>query len=133
MISPSRFAITVRNAILCSFVAAGLLLVGGGCKTPVGVGQVSSTGAYRQINANALTTETPSDTTVVVLHRFGLEHEFQWHPRSALARLHEIACRDKRRDILFALSELNYLVAESFGADWLALQSPKQQHGPACA
>lgn len=125
MISSNRLAATTRNAVLCSFVAAGLLLVGGGCKTPVGVGQVSSTGAYRQINANALTTETPSDTTVVVLHRFGLEHDFQWHPRQALARLHEVACHDKRRDILFALSELNYLVADSLGADWLAVQSPK--------
>jgi len=127
MISLIRLAATTRSAVLCSFVAASLLLVGSGCKSPVGVGQVSSTGAYGQINANALTTGTPSDATVIVLHRFGLEHEFKWHPRQALARLHEAACHDKRRDILFALSELNYLMGDSLGADWLAIQSPKQR------
>jgi len=127
MHSLNRLAAHARTTGLYSLIAASMLLACGRCKTPVGVGRTSSTGAYRQINANALTTRTPSDATVLVLHRFGLEHDFQWHPRQALARLHEISCRDGRRDIVFALSELNYLMGETLDADWMAVQSPKQR------
>src|SRR5690606_14134961 len=110
--------------ILTGVLALALLA---GCKTPVGVTQVSPYDAYQQINANVLVGETPSDATVVVLHRLMLTEEFKWHPKRAMSKLLMKACAEKNRDILFALSELNYLTGQRLNAERLAASSPKAQ------
>ena len=117
-----------RSGILLGAFALALLA---GCTTkpPVGVKQVSPAAAYRQVDANALT-GTPSDSTVVVLHRFLLTKEFKSNPRRALASLHERACKDNNQEILFALAELNYLTGQKLSANTVTSSPRCGTNGP---
>jgi pimeloyl-ACP methyl ester carboxylesterase len=92
----------------CALVA---LLMLAGCMTPIGVVQVSPRQAYRHLNQNALNSDHCSADTMRVLHRYDLDEAFNREPDATLARLQAIACTDDRRDLLYALSELNYLNA----------------------
>jgi pimeloyl-ACP methyl ester carboxylesterase len=92
----------------CALVA---LLMLAGCVTPIGVNQVSPRQAYRHLNQNALNSDHCSADTMRVLHRYDLDEAFDREPDATLARLQAIACTDDRRDLLYALSELNYLNA----------------------
>ena len=87
---------------------AFVLLALAGCVTPIGADKVSPQSAYRQLNENALNSSHCSADTVRVLHRYNLEGTFKKSPEATLAKLQAIACTDDRRDLLFALSELNY-------------------------
>jgi len=73
---------------------------------------VSPTQAYQHLHENALNSGRSSSDTLRVLNRYGLGVAFQKNPDATLAKLQAIACTDDRRDLLFALSELNYLNAE---------------------
>ena len=66
--------------------------------------------AYRQANASAMEGEVSNESRLV-LHRFDLDKEFASRPADALKFLHEKACQDDRRDVVFALAELSYLHA----------------------
>lgn len=90
-----------------------LWVVAGCASRPVGVKKVGTARAYRQIYANALSEGRPSDDSIQVLHRYDLERDFQLAPAETLKKLHALACLEPRRDTLFALAELSYLVAES--------------------
>ena len=91
---------------------AGLALVLlAGCTTPIGATRTTARHAYEQVNRSALDNRQ-SDTTRLVLHRFNLEKQYNSDPATALQILHDIACMDSRRDLFFALAELNYLHAE---------------------
>ena len=48
----------------------------------------------------------------MVLRRYNLEKSFTNNPDVTLAKLQAIACTDERRDVLYALCELNYLNAD---------------------
>ncbi len=82
-----------------------------GCATPIGTRQVGIKRTYEQINTNAIKKDVYSDATRSVLHRFDLEKQFEKDPAAAIETLHDIACEDDRRDLLYALSELTYLNA----------------------
>jgi pimeloyl-ACP methyl ester carboxylesterase len=92
----------------CALLA---LVVLAGCTAPIGATKVSPRQAYLNLHASALTTSRCSADTLKVLNRYGLEEAFQKHPDATLEKLQAIACTDDRRDLLFALSELNYLNA----------------------
>ena len=81
-----------------------------GCTTPIGATKTSMRVAYRQSNTSAMEGHV-SNESLLVLHRFDLDKQFASHPADALKFLHEKACQDERRDLVFALAELNYLHA----------------------
>jgi pimeloyl-ACP methyl ester carboxylesterase len=66
---------------------------------------------YHRLNASALTGDA-SDESIRVLHRCELQERFEKDPEGALDLLHQKACSDQRRDLLFTLCELNYLHAQ---------------------
>ncbi len=106
---PLKPRIGVR--VLISWWALALLLLPG-CAPPIGVRQVTMREAYRQVEANALNQGVASASSQFVLHRYGLEEEYHKDPDKALRRLYEQVCKDDRRDLYYALSELSYLRAE---------------------
>ena len=96
------------------FVALPLLLVllvFMGCATPIGTREVGVRRTYEQINVTAIKEDTYSDASANVLHRFFLRDFFEKDPDRAIEILHDKACEDDRRDLLYALSELTYLTA----------------------
>ncbi len=93
------------------FLAVALLLLAG-CTTPIGADKVSPRTAYQQLHQNALNSSHCSAQTVQVLHRYDLEAAFRKNPDATLQKLQSIACTDGRRDLLYALSELNYWNAD---------------------
>ncbi|MBM3823049.1 MAG: hypothetical protein FJ404_09220 [Verrucomicrobia bacterium] len=97
---------------------AGLLgLVG--YHSPIGVSSVSPRRAYEQVNASALTGTRLSAGTLTVLHRYNLSEHSRSNSDRVLRDLHDIALGDARRDVLLALSEVNFAEGER------ALRSPK--------
>ena len=96
------------------FLTAGILLRAAAlfvsaCATPVGVRRVTPRAAYQDAQANPLGTGELSDETKVVLGRFDLQETFANDPENAIARLHEKALNDSRRDLRYALAEICYL------------------------
>lgn len=84
-----------------------------GCATHVGVKPAGLRGAYEEINASALTESKPGTNTRIVLHRYDLIKTYEKDPEAALTTLHQkVNGEDDRRDLRFALSELNFLYAE---------------------
>ena len=88
------------------------LLVLTGCVTPIGADKVSPRQAYQHLHENALNSSHCSADSMRVLNRYGLTEAFRKNPDATLEKLQAIACTDDRRDLLFALSELNYLNAD---------------------
>ncbi len=68
--------------------------------------------AYTQVNENILTSGQLSSGTRFILHRSNLEEAFVRDPRTTMQLLHQQAAEDRRRDTLFALSELSLAAAE---------------------
>jgi pimeloyl-ACP methyl ester carboxylesterase len=87
-----------------------LTLLLAGCTTPIGATRTSLRVAYRQAKANALDGQASSQSRLV-LHRFDLDKLFASNPAEALRTLHEKACQDNRRDLVFALGELSFIHA----------------------
>jgi len=117
-----------RLTPLCvAVLALAAVLSGCATPTPTGVNTVRPQTAYRQINASALAGSEPSDTSMVVLHRYYLKDEFKKNPRLALKQLHEVARKDDRKDILFALAELSHLTAYELHPNVRKLHSPSQE------
>ena len=83
-----------------------------GCTTPIGADLATPRQAYLNLQRNALNSDDCSGDALVVLHRYNLETLFKKNPDATLKKLQAIACADDRRDVLYALSELNYLNAE---------------------
>jgi pimeloyl-ACP methyl ester carboxylesterase len=88
------------------------LLALAGCVTPIGADKVSPRQAYQNLRENALTSDQFSSEARRVLNRYGLEAAFNKNPDATLAKLQGIACTDERRDVIYALSELNYWNAD---------------------
>lgn len=86
-----------------------LVLVSGGCATPVGVTSLGMNSGYEQIDRSALNSEKYSSYTAAVLHRYDLEAVYADTPTPCLIQLHALACSDDRDDVLFALAELSFL------------------------
>ena len=97
------------------FLNCGALLVLialAGCRAPIGTDLVSTREAYQHLNQNALNSGHWSVETTEVLHRYNLEKAFKENPDATLEKLQTIAGADDRRDLLYALSELNYVNAD---------------------
>ena len=88
------------------------LLALAGCVTPIGADKVSPRQAYQNLRENALTSDQFSSEARRVLNRYGLEAAFNKNPDATLEKLQAIACTDERRDVIYALSELNYWNAD---------------------
>jgi pimeloyl-ACP methyl ester carboxylesterase len=101
----------VKRYFLNGCLAAALMMLSG-CLTPIGADKVSAYQAYRHLHQNALNSSECSAETMKVLHRYNLDEAFEKNPDATLAKLQALACTDDRRDILYALSELNYQNAE---------------------
>jgi pimeloyl-ACP methyl ester carboxylesterase len=102
------------RVLVGSCVSVALLAVSAGCatRTPVGVTSMGGDNAYAQIDENALNSKGYSSYTATVLHRHSLERLYDKSPAKGITRLHAIACSDNRRDTLFALSELSFLMGK---------------------
>src|SRR5580765_6890748 len=92
--------------------AAALILLAGCAANPIGATWAPPRMAYVHLHEDALNSGDCSTETMLVLHRYDLDQLFKSDPDAALKKLHDIACADNRRDILFALSELNYRNAD---------------------
>lgn len=93
-------------------IITGLVLVAAvaaGCRYPISARKTSFTQAFREANATALSGDSYSSATRLVLYRFDLTQQFEDSPEAVLRLLHEKACADQRRELLFALAELNYV------------------------
>jgi pimeloyl-ACP methyl ester carboxylesterase len=102
----------MRNSerlILCLSVL--LIFILGGCGS-IGTKDVGFRKAYEQINTNALLDERYSATSKNVLQRYNMGIYFSEHPLKCLNELHKKTLTDNRRDLLFALAELNYFTAK---------------------
>jgi pimeloyl-ACP methyl ester carboxylesterase len=102
---------TTKKYLLNACLAVVLLTLAG-CVTPIGADKVSARQAYKHLHQNALNSSRCSAETVKVLHRYDLDEAFEKDPDATLEKLQTIACTDDRRDLLYALSELNYQNAE---------------------
>ncbi len=87
-----------------------LALLLAGCTSPIGATRTSLRVAYRQSQASAIEGRA-SRESLRVLHRFDLDEQFASDPAGALQVLHQKACEDNRRDLVFALGELSFLHA----------------------
>ena len=75
---------------------------------------VSPREAHRQLTSSALTADTPSDATQIVLRRYNLVDTFDKEPAKDLALLREVVVSGRGgSDELFALAELSYLHASA--------------------
>ena len=97
-----------RFALLSSVL---LVLFLSGCATPIGTRSVGVRQTYKQINLNAIKQDAYSHASALVLHRFFLEERFSKDPDGTIEILHDKAFEDERRDLLYTLSELTYLIA----------------------
>src|SRR5258706_4154117 len=88
-----------------------LALLLAGCSAPIGATRTSSRVAFKHLSASALNRDL-SDATREVVHRYGLDAQLKRDPEGAFKLLHARACDEDRRDLLFALAELNYHHAE---------------------
>jgi pimeloyl-ACP methyl ester carboxylesterase len=102
---------TIKRYLLNGCLAIVLLTLAG-CVTPIGADKASARQAYQHLHQNALNSSRCSAETMKVLHRYDLDEVFEKNPDATLEKLQTIACTDDRRDLLYALSELNYLNAD---------------------
>ena len=111
---PNHWIYMRRIRLMCFYYVLMFLVVWmTGCATHIGVRPAGLRGAYNEINDSALTEPKPGTNTRIVLHRYDLIKTFEKDPETALTTLHQKAVADDdRRDLRFALSELNFLYAE---------------------
>lgn len=84
------------------------LLVLAGCRAPIGVKESSYRATFQASDQSALNGTQLSQPTLQVLERYDLTRKFSINPMADLTALQERAPTDSRRDLLCALSELNY-------------------------
>jgi pimeloyl-ACP methyl ester carboxylesterase len=90
-----------------------IFLLTNGCATPVGVERVDEQAAHRELNANILSSDKPSEYSTQLLERDGLAELFHDDRQRALAELNSGLGRPDERDRLFALAELSFGYAQS--------------------
>ena len=90
----------------------GLLLLASGCQAPIGADKVPPRVVFQQVHGNALANGSTSGNTRAILHRFDQEKPFDQTPDAALRFLHQKAVESNDPDLLYALSELNYIEGE---------------------
>jgi len=93
-----------------------LLTVPIACASPIGVTRGDAKRVYRELGANALSTDTPSQHSSQLLNRLGLTEQFRKDPDAALAALHAGLATSGDEDRVFALAELSFLDGEKRGS-----------------
>lgn len=110
--APETVRFLARSLWIALADAICLLLIAGCSTPPIGADRVSTRAAYKQVEANVLSTSVPSSDTLSVLHRFNLTELAEKHPDQAVVRLHEKALTLRDRNLLFALAELSYAAGD---------------------
>jgi pimeloyl-ACP methyl ester carboxylesterase len=102
-----------------------LALTAVACGDPVGVKRLTPRDQYRQLQGNALTTDTPSAAAEIVLRRHNLVETYADQPELALETLRAatFSYGPNNGDDLFALAELSHQYAENNGSREYALAS----------
>jgi len=110
------------------------------CASPVAISTESPRVIHRYLTQSALTTNEPSNFSMIELRRYDLLELFDDDPDLTLARLHELAIQQGLpAQALFALAELSFLHAEKahdpgrFGAAALyayAFLFPEEERPP---
>ena len=78
----------------------------------MGADRSSPRAVYQQLSGNVIDGGQPGSDTLAVLHRFDQKEVFKKSPDATLQLLHRKAVESGDRDLLFALSELNFLTGE---------------------
>ena len=93
------------------------------CSAPLSVQQLNLDESYRQVDRSALSGDVLSNSTQIVLRRYGLFRTWQSNPDAAIAALRQqVAGQPDLWPDLFALAELSYLQGkrQSSQPDFLA-------------
>ena len=105
-----------RRWAACGLAACLLVWVMcSGCGTTIGADLVKPSKGYENLYGERAASGISSDSRIV-LRWFGLEPVYAERPGEAIEQLFEISLRDSRREILFALAEMNYQLAKEGGA-----------------
>ncbi len=105
-------AVQTRILKMKFYSALIVLIILFGCGGAIGTRDVGFRKAYEQININAFLDESYSTTSKNVLQRYNMGQFFKEDPLKCLNELHRKIKSDNRRDLLFALAELNYFTAK---------------------
>jgi len=89
-----------------------LLVLAGGCASPVGVDRAHPREVYRELTRSVVSGPVPSAPTLELLTRLGLRDGFEEDPDATLAALRAGLGGDDDADRLYALSELHFRRAE---------------------
>lgn len=73
---------------------------------------------YENRITSALSSNNYSAKTSAVLHRYALKEAYNKNPEDTILKLKKITLTDKRQDILFAISELCFLLAKKDEGSW---------------
>ena len=113
-VSGNRFVgMLFGNRTGCVAVCAAVAMIGAGCvNKPMGADRVGTQMAYRQIEANAISSGRPGAATIALLHRYDLDQLAESCPDEAVVKLHARAVSTGDRDLLFALAEMSYVAGE---------------------
>jgi hypothetical protein len=85
------------------------------CASPIGARRVDARSVHRELTANALSTDHPSDSSLQLLDRLSLAPLWRESPDQALAALYAGLAPSGDADRLFALAELSFLRGEAPG------------------
>src|SRR3954471_17704493 len=109
----SHFAQIVRS-LGSTLISLVLCVSLSGCLSPIGAGADKTTPAraYRQTRDNPISHSQISASTVSLLHRFDQDVSFESSPDPTLKLIHQNAVDSHDRNLLFALSELNYVAGD---------------------
>ncbi|HRI88750.1 MAG TPA: hypothetical protein PK869_10805 [Candidatus Hydrogenedentes bacterium] len=102
------------HALPIRFAATLTLIVLTGCLTPVTLREVQPDAAFRQMQSNAITTDTMSVHTAQVLRRYDLTTQFTTDPGKTMRDLRDHACAEPDRYLLYSMAELSYLTARTY-------------------
>ena len=102
----------IKSITVWALGIAVIVLFSNGYATPVGVERLDEQAAHRELNANILSTDKPSEYSKQVLERTGLAQLFREDPQRALGELYSGLGQPDERDRPFALAELSFAYAE---------------------
>ena len=106
----ARRRTALRSPSAISLCGTVLLLVLSGCAAPWSLTRLNDRDSYQKLNRSALSSDTPSHGTLVVLRRYGLLEKWHTNPADAIAALRaDVVDHADRWPDLFALAELSYL------------------------
>lgn len=98
--------------LVLGLTVAVLLCLTAGCVAPMGADKASPRIVFQQVHGNELSSGEPSSETRAILHRFDQEKQFKKSPDATLQLLHQKALERGESDLLYALSELNFIEGE---------------------